>query len=280
MRLVTVRLGGSTRAGRVDGDDVVLLDAPDVKAVLGGPDGLARAADADGETVAVADCELAPVIPWPDKIACVGLNYRSHIAETGRDAPTHPTYFAKYARCLIGPNDPVHLPPASVSERVDWECELGVVIGRPVRHATPAGALDAIAGYTVVNDVSVRDWQRRSTQFLVGKTFEATTPLGPVLVTTDELGDGSGLPIRTTVDDVVKQDGNTADLVFGAVDLVVDLSRVITLEPGDVISTGTPEGVGAARTPPEFLQPGQTMTTSIEGIGDLVNPCVRDPEPG
>lgn len=276
MRLVTVRLDGSTRAGRVDGDAVVLLDEVDVRAVLADPDGLSRAADAGGESVPLADCDLAPLIPRPDKIACVGLNYRSHIQETGRDAPTHPTYFAKYSRSLIGAHDPIHLPPPSVSESVDWECELGVVIGTPVRHASPDEALAAIAGYTIVNDVSVRDWQRRSTQFLVGKTFEATTPIGPVLVTADELGDGSGLAIRTEVDGVVKQDGNTSDLIFGAVDLVVDLSKVMTLDPGDVISTGTPEGVGAARTPPEFLQPGQTLTTTIQGIGELVNVCIRD----
>ena len=147
------------------------------------------------------------------------------------------------------------------------------MIGRPVRDADATQAIDAVAGYTVLNDVSVRDFQRRTTQFLAGKTWEGMTPLGPELVTTDELGDGSGLAIRCEVDGVVKQDSNTRHLVFGVVDIVKDLSRIITLEPGDVIATGTPGGVGAARTPPEFMTDGTELRTVIEGIGECVNTC-------
>ena len=274
MELVTIRHNGGTRAGRIEQDVIVLLDAPTVKEVLTADGGLAEAATADGgETVAVADADLAPVVPRPDKIVCVGVNYRDHIAEMGREVPGHPTYFAKYARALVGPNDEIVLPPAEVSTSIDWECELALVIGRSARNVSGADALAAIAGFCVLNDVSVRDWQRRTTQFLAGKTFEGLTPIGPSLVTSDQVGDGSGLALSTTVNGVVKQESNTSHLVFNAVDIVSDLSRVMTLDPGDVIATGTPGGVGAARTPPEYLKPGDELVTTIEGLGRLVNRC-------
>ncbi len=274
MELVTIRHEGGTRAGRIEGDAIVLLDAPTVKEVLTADGGLAAAATADGgATVAVVDADLAPVVPKPDKLVCVGVNYRDHIAEMGREVPGHPTYFAKYARALVGPNDDIVLPPAEVSTSIDWECELALVIGRSVRNVSGAAALAAIAGYCVLNDVSVRDWQRRTTQFLAGKTFEGLTPFGPSLVTADQVGDGSGLALSTTVNGVVKQESNTSHLVFNAVDIVSDLSRVMTLDPGDVIATGTPGGVGAARNPPEYLKPGDELVTTIEGLGRLVNRC-------
>lgn len=274
MELVTIRRDGGTRAGRVEQDEIVLLDEASVKDILSTSDGLVRAATADGgEVVSLADADLAPVVPNPDKIVCVGVNYRDHIEEMGREAPGHPTYFAKYARALIGPNDDIVLPPADTSTSIDWECELAVVIGASVRNVSGADALGAIAGFTILNDVSVRDWQRRTTQFLAGKTFEGMTPLGPSLVTADRVGDGSGLALSTTVNGVVKQESNTSHLVFNAIDIVSDLSRVMTLDPGDVIATGTPGGVGAARTPPEFLKPGDELVTTIEGLGSLVNRC-------
>jgi acylpyruvate hydrolase len=274
MELVTLRHNGTTRAGRVEQDQVVLLDDRSVKDVLEDPTGLARAASADGgETVALADAELAPVVPKPDKIVCVGVNYRDHIEEMGREVPQHPTYFAKYARALIGPNDDIVLPDPETSTSIDWECELAVIIGTETRHVAAANVLDHIAGFCVLNDVSVRDWQRRTVQFLAGKTFESLTPVGPSLVTTDQVGDGSGLALSTTVNGVVKQQSNTSHLVFNAIDIVADLSRVMTLDPGDIIATGTPGGVGAARTPPEFLTPGDVMVTSIEGVGTLTNTC-------
>lgn len=272
MELVTVRTDGGSRAGRVEGDQVVLLSAATVGDLLADPD-WRYAAAADGETTAYGEADLAPVVPEPKKIICVGVNYRDHIEEMGREAPGHPTYFAKYARALIGPNDDIVLPPADVSTNIDWEVELAVVIGAPARNVSGSDALAAMAGFTVLNDVSVRDWQRRTTQFLAGKTFEGLTPAGPALVTTDRVGDGSGLALSTTVNGVVKQESNTSHLVFNAVDIVSDLSRVMTLEPGDLIATGTPGGVGAARNPPEWLQAGDEMVTAIEGIGRLVNRC-------
>ena len=276
MRLVTVRIDGTTRAGRVSGDEIVLLDAPDVRAVLeAGPVTSGSLAVADqGGTLALDGADLAPVVPGPDKIVCVGLNYRDHAAETNHPLPTAPIYFAKYRRALTGPYDPIRLPPPEVSTSADWEVELAVVIGRPVRNAGPEEALAAIAGFTVLNDVSIRDWQTRTTQFLAGKTFEGSTPVGPALVTADEIGDGSGLGVSCTVDGVTKQSSNTDQLVFGPVELVADLSTIMTLDPGDIIATGTPGGVGMARDPQQWLAPGMVVRTAIEGIGEMVNPCV------
>lgn len=251
-----------------------MLDAPSVKEVLADPGGLEAAAGAGGgQTIALADADLAPVVPEPSKIVCVGANYRDHIEEMGRQPPAFPTYFAKYARSLCGPRDDLVLPPADLSTDIDWEGELAVIIGRPARNVSREDALGHIAGFAVLNDISVRDWQRRTTQFLAGKAHEALTPLGPSLVTTDQVGDGSGLAITTTVNGVVKQESNTSQLVFDALDVVADLSRIITLDPGDVIATGTPGGVGVARTPPEFLRPGDEVVVTIEGLGSLVNRC-------
>ena len=167
------------------------------------------------------------------------------------------------------------MPAVEVSDSVDWEVELTVVIGSSVRNASASEARAAIAGFTVLNDVSMRDWQTRSIQFLVGKTWENCTPVGPWIVGTDLLGDGSGLEVACSVNGVSKQLSNTDHLIFNAVDLVQDLSKVITLEPGDLIATGTPGGVGAGRDPKEFLQHGDVLTTSIEGIGTLTNRCRR-----
>ena len=276
MRLVTVRIDGATRAGRVSGDEIVLLDAPDVRAVLeAGPVTAGSLSVADqGGTLALDGADLAPVVPGPDKIVCVGLNYRDHAAETNHPLPTAPIYFAKYRRALTGPYDPIRLPPPEVSTSADWEVELAVVIGRQVRNAGPEEALAAIAGFTVLNDVSIRDWQTRTTQFLAGKTFEGSTPVGPALVTTDEIGDGSGLGVSCTVDGITKQSSNTDQLVFGPAELVADLSTIMTLDPGDIIATGTPGGVGMARDPQQWLAPGMVVRTAIEGIGEMVNHCV------
>lgn len=276
MQLVTVRTDGGTRAGRVEGDDVVLLAAPDVGSLLAAgsvPD----STGGGGERIPFESADLAPVVPRPPKIVCVGVNYLDHIAEMGRTPPGHPTYFAKYPGALIGARDDIWLPDPAISTNCDWEGELVVVVAATLRHASRDEAQQGIAGFTVGNDFSVRDYQRRTSQFLAGKTFEHTSPIGPVLVTTDELGDGSGLDLTTSVNDVVTQHSNTDNLVFGALDILADLSTIITLDPGDVIYTGTPGGVGAARTPPQWLGPGDVVTTTIEGIGSCVNTCVIDP---
>jgi acylpyruvate hydrolase len=201
----------------------------------------------------------------------VGLNYRTHILEMGRELPEHPTLFAKFAEALVGPHDPVALDPAS--EAVDWEAELAVVVGAPVRRASEAEAEAAIAGFAVLNDVTMRDWQYRTLQWLQGKTFEATTPFGPQLVTPDELPGGvrPALDLTCAVDGETVQTANSSDLVFDPVALVAYISRIVTLNPGDVIATGTPGGVGHARKPPRYLGDGAVLTTEIEGLGSQRN---------
>jgi acylpyruvate hydrolase len=280
MRLTTVHVqAGRTAAAREDGDELVLLPAADVGALLAGGEGwLERAAHHDGERIADSAAARATLIPHPNKIVCIGLNYKSHILEMGRPTPEHPTLFAKYDGSLIGPRDSIHKP--AVSDQLDWEAELGVVIGRPARHVRADEALAHVAGYTVVNDVTVRDWQHRTREFLSGKTFEATTPVGPWLVTPDELPCGaSGLEVGCSVNGDVMQKSNTADLLFGVAEIIAYISTIITLHPGDLIATGTPGGVGAGRDPQVFLRPGQELVTWVEGIGELRNEVVEDELP-
>jgi len=203
----------------------------------------------------------------------VGQNYLAHIEEQGAKVPDYPTLFNKFRRCLIGPNDEIVLP--RVSESVDWEVELTIVIGKEARHVSGAAAEEAIFGYTVLNDTSIRDWQFRTTQWMQGKAFEASTPLGPVVVSRDEV-DAGNLRLWTELDGQVMQDSNTSDMIFNPAELVAYCSQMITLEPGDVIATGTPSGVGFARKPPVFVQPGQTIRCSVEGIGSLLNRAVKE----
>jgi acylpyruvate hydrolase len=274
VRLATLRTTEGTRAARQDGDELVVLeDVADVGELLAQEDWRGLAAGNAGRRLAFADADLAPVVPHPPKIVCLGMNYRSHIEEMGREAPSHPTLFGKFSPSLIGARDDIVLPPES--EQVDWEVELAFVIGRTVRRASGAGARDAIAGFTVLNDVSMRDWQFRTMQFLQGKTWDRSTPVGPVLVTPDELPGGTApdLALCCHVDGQVVQEGRTSDLLFGPEELVEYISAIVTLEPGDLVATGTPGGVGFGRSPQVFLRSGQVVRTSIEHLGELVNRC-------
>jgi acylpyruvate hydrolase len=272
MRLATIRTEYGTSAARLDGDVLIPLDAADVGQLLAaGGEGQPRPGAAP---VAAAEADFAPVVPRPGKIICVGLNYRSHILETGRELPEYPTLFGKFADSLLGARDDLVLP--SVSDRVDWEVELGVIIGRPLRRATAEQAAAAFAGFTVVNDVSMRDWQRRTLQWLQGKAFEHSSPAGPYLVTPDEVGNGADLEVRCEVDGTLMQRARTSDLLFGPAEIAAYASQVITLQPGDLLVTGTPNGVGDARKPPVYLQPGNTLRTWIEGLGECVNRCVAE----
>ncbi|MGE3621685.1 MAG: fumarylacetoacetate hydrolase family protein [Acidimicrobiia bacterium] len=274
MRLATIRLPGRTTAVRAEGDEAVELDAPDLGALLADPAWRARAEAASGARHRIDGLDLAPPVPRPDKVVCVGLNYRDHIAEFDRETPEHPTLFAKFSGALIGAHDDIELPWAS--EKADWEAELGVVVGAPLRNPTRAEALAGIAGYTVVNDVSVRDWQYRTSEWLQGKTWERTTPVGPWLVTADE-SPGPSRTIECLVDGESMQLADTADMIFDPADVVAYVATFITLLPGDLIATGTPSGVGSGRKPRRFLVEGEVVTTRIEGVGELRNRCRRTP---
>ena len=274
MRFATIRTPDGTTAARLDGDVLVPLAAADVGAMLAGG-GTATAERTGAAPVPASEASFAPLLPRPPKVLCVGLNYRAHILETGRDLPQYPTLFAKFAETLLGAHDDLVIP--AVSDRVDWEVELGVVIGRPVYRASRDEAAAAIAGYTVTNDVSMRDWQNRTLQWLQGKMFERSTPVGPYLVTGDEIGDAADLEVRCEVDGAVMQQSRTSDLLFGPAEIAAYASQAITLQPGDLLLTGTPGGVGNARKPPVYLQPGQTLRTVIESLGECVNRCVPDP---
>jgi acylpyruvate hydrolase len=279
MRLATIRTEAGTRAVRLDSDVAVETGDADLGALLGHTDWRARAEASSGPTHPVYGLDYAPLVPGPEKIICVGMNYRDHIEETGRQTPAYPTLFAKFPSTLVGAHDEVLLP--AVSEAVDWEAELAVIIGAPARHLTVEQAPSVIAGYSVLNDVSVRDYQNRTTQFLQGKMFESSTPLGPALVTPDELPDGVGNPrisaeISTEVDGELLQCSDTAQLVFDSATLIAYLSEIVTLRPGDVIATGTPGGVGHARKPPRYLTDGAVMTTRIAGVGECRNVCRKE----
>jgi acylpyruvate hydrolase len=275
MRFATIRTDHGTSAARLDGDVLVPLAAGDVGEMLAAGQAPRLAAERAGaRAVPAAEADFAPVVTRPGKVICVGLNYRAHILETGRELPEYPTLFAKFADTLTGARDDLVLP--SVSEKVDWEVELGVIIGRPVYRASVDEAEAGIAGYTVVNDVSMRDWQRRTLQWLQGKMFERSTPTGPYLVTADEVGTAPDLEVRCEVDDVVMQQSRTSDLLFGAAEIVAYASQAVTLRPGDLIATGTPGGVGNARKPPVYLRPGNVLRTWIEGLGECVNRCVAE----
>ena len=272
MRLATIRTPAGTRAVRVDDDAAVETGHADVGQLLADPEGLSSAERADGARHGLDGLDHAPLLSAPEKIICVGLNYLDHIAETRRPRPEYPTLFPKFARSLIGAHDDIHLPHADESTMVDWEAELGLVIGTAVRRANADQAAAAIAGYTVVNDVSVRDFQNHSPQFMPGKAWEHSTPVGPHLVTA-EPGEPAHFPISCEVDGVVMQESNTRELCFGPIDLIRYISTFTTLVPGDLIVTGTPGGVGVARDPQVFLRPGQTVVTRIDGVGELRNTC-------
>ncbi|WP_245552429.1 fumarylacetoacetate hydrolase family protein [Nocardia aobensis] len=253
---------------------MTLLPYESVSALIAsGADWRIRAAELDGgRTIHLDSVDFAPLTPTPEKIICVGVNYRSHISEIGIDEPSHPTLFAKYNRSLIGAYDDIVLP--ETSEAVDWEVELGVVIGTSIRDVPEEEALDAVAGYTIVNDVTMRDWQFRTSQFLQGKTFEGSTPVGPFLVTPDEAEHARDLGITCSVDHDVMQKSATSELVFSVAQIISYISTFITLAPGDLIATGTPAGVGAARTPPVYLTAGNTLRSAIDGLGEQINRCV------
>ncbi|MBB1482620.1 fumarylacetoacetate hydrolase family protein [Tessaracoccus sp. MC1865] len=274
MKLATLRLGDETRAVRIQGEEVIEVPGShaDVASLI--VSGVALDTDG-GVTERVHDlrsAQLAPPILKPGKVICVGLNYRTHILEMGRELPEFPTLFTKVPEALIGPKDPIQVPPESSS--IDWEGELVVVVGKQVRRACRDEAEDAIFGYTIMNDITMRDYQYRTPQWFQGKTWENSTPIGPVIVTADELSPHASLVTRVDGEEV--QRASIDDLVFDAAALVQYISTIFTLNPGDLIATGTPGGVGHAHKPARYLVPGQQVSVAIDGIGELTNQVVAE----
>lgn len=278
MKLATLRTAFGTSAIRIEGDNVgVELDYEDVGALLRSED-WRKAAQLSGEPIVFDQHDLEAVVPTPGKIICVGLNYAKHIREMGRDFPEHPTLFIKFADALTGPFDDVYIPEYA-TQKLDYEGELAVVIGERAHRVTRADALDYVAGYSIMNDYTLRDFQRQTSQFHAGKSFYRTAGFGPWLTTPDEWAPGSSARLTTTVNGEVRQQDNTDDLIFSIAELIEFCSQLYPLNPGDVIVTGTPEGVGFARDPQQFLQDGDTVAIDVEGLGHISN-TTRYGEPG
>jgi 2-keto-4-pentenoate hydratase/2-oxohepta-3-ene-1,7-dioic acid hydratase in catechol pathway len=284
MRLCRFLDGGRARLGLIDEERVIDLTAaepslpaePAAAIDAAGPERLAELAAGAGPGAPVEEVSLLSPAR-PRKYLAIALNYADHIAETGMDPPQVPTFFNKQSTCVVGHRAGIHMP--TVSDKLDYEGELAIVIGRRCRHVPVERASEVIAGYTIANDVSVRDWQMRAITMTIGKSFDTHGPLGPWLVSGDELGDPQRLGIRTFVNDEKRQDGNTSEMVFDCFQQVSHLSEAFTLEPGDVIATGTPAGIGASIQPfPEgFLKVGDTVRIEIDGIGELRNEVIAEP---
>ena len=281
MKLATFIENGIPRVGRVEGEVVVdLIDSglPIEMSVLfaAGSDAMKLAATAAGEEFAIAKVTLCAPVLRPPKILAIGLNYKDHIAETGLDTPDFPMFFNKQSTAANGPYATIHLP--RVSDKLDYEGELGFIIGRTCRHVPRDRAYEVIAGYVVCNDVSVRDWQMRAQTFTLGKSFDTHCPFGPWLVTADELGDPHDLALKTWINGELRQDSSTSQLVYDCFEQVETLTQAFTLEPGDLILTGTPSGVGIGFKPRRYLQVGDSVKVEIENIGHIENEVVDEPD--
>ncbi|MDQ1397739.1 MAG: hypothetical protein QOG64_2998 [Acidimicrobiaceae bacterium] len=274
MRLASFHGDDGIHVGIVEGEVLVDLGLADMSSLLAA--GLDRVRpDAAAPRIPLTGVRLAPTVPHPPKFLAIGLNYAAHVAESITEKPKAQLWFNKQTTCVTATGEPIHVPRAS--DRVDYEGELAFVIGRPCRHVPADRAAEVIAGYTIVNDVSVRDWQRRSPTMTMGKSFDTHGPMGPWLVTPDEVGDPHALHLRTWVNDELRQDASTSDLIFNCFAMVEHLSTAFTLLPGDVISTGTPAGVAAAMDPPPWLRAGDVVRVEIENIGTLENPVIDEP---
>ena len=288
MKLVTFSYQGKISIGKIEGAEVVDLCASDPglpatmrELLSGGPALMQRARDVNaqnGATIPLADVRLEAPVPNPSKYLAIGMNYAKHAEEARRagvQVPETQVWFNKQVSCINGPFDAVHMP--KVSDKLDYEAELGVVIGKRCRHVSASDARSVIAGYLVCNDVSVRDWQRRAATMTLGKSFNTTGPIGPWIVTDDEVADPHALTLRMLVNGKVRQEITTGEMVFNIFEQIAYLSTVMTLEPGDILATGTPSGVGAAMEPPSWLQIGDVMRVEIDGIGHIENLVIAEP---
>ncbi len=286
MKLATFTHGGATRIGVVVGEEVVDLAAaaPSLPAEMpaflaaGAPalDATRKAVAGRGPRIKLAAVHLEAPVRCPPKFLALGLNYAAHVAESGRPRPDFPLFFNKQVSCVTGPFDPIWIPHIA-PDMVDYEGELAFVIGRRCRYVPAARATEVIAGYMICNDVSVRDWQRRAATMTLGKSFDTHGPIGPWLVTPDEVGDPQNLNLRTLVNGAQRQNVNTREMVFSCFQQVETLSAAFTLMPGDIVSTGTPSGVGMAMKPPGFIKAGDVVRIEIEKIGYIENPVIAEP---
>lgn len=271
MKLVTFRAAGGVPEAGILRDGQVVGLGRDLLAVIAS----ANLPQPSGPAYPVDSVKLLAPIPRPPKLICVGLNYHDHAAETKMEIPKVPTIFAKFPNVVIGPQEPIVIPKGS--DRTDYEAEFAFVIGTGGRRIPASRAMDHVYGYTILNDVSERRYQMATSQWMMGKTFDTFAPMGPWLVTKDEIADPHALDIWLEIGGVRLQNSNTRELIFKIPELIEHLSSVVTLEPGDVVSTGTPSGVGFARKPPRLLQPGDEVRIGITGLGELKNPVIGEP---
>jgi 2-keto-4-pentenoate hydratase/2-oxohepta-3-ene-1,7-dioic acid hydratase in catechol pathway len=267
VRLVSYRSGGDARAGLLRGETVVDL-GPSLRELLSAADLAKRVDEVAGEETPLADVRLLPPVPDPEKIVCIGLNYRPHAEEAGIEPPSSPTFFGKFRNALAPPDAEIPLPASSA--KVDFEAEVAVVIGWPATDVGEADALDHVAGYTLLNDLSARDLQFATPQWMPGKVFDGSAPMGPALVTRDEAGAHDAIGIALDLNGERMQEDSTSSLIFSIPQLVAHLSSLMTLQPGDVIATGTPAGVGSTRKPRVWLKPGDRIEISSPQLGELV----------
>jgi len=294
MKLATFRHGDrAERLGVIVRDEIVEVLSLDARLpptmidlLQAGPpgmDALRRALDNSGTRIPISEVRLSAPVPRPSKYLALGANYTKHLEEFARSHPKasipstkNQHWFNKQVSCIIGAKDAIHLPRCSAD--LDYEGELGVVIGRRCRHVPPERAYEMIAGYVVCNDVSVRDWQSLSPTATLGKSFDTHGPVGPWLTTADEIGSPDSLCVRTWIDDELRQDGNTAEFIHKIPQMIAFLTTAFTLEPGDLLSTGTPAGVGGAQVPPRYMKAGQRCRIEIEGLGEIDNPIIDEPD--
>jgi 2-keto-4-pentenoate hydratase/2-oxohepta-3-ene-1,7-dioic acid hydratase in catechol pathway len=283
LRFVNIERRGYGEPGIISGDEIIGIKGAGfenlISVIAGGADALDRVSrwiynPPGGERLDLGTTRLLAPIPRPPKIVCIGLNYLDHAAESNLAVPETPTVFCKFPTSVIGPGQAIVLPRNST--KPDYEAEFAVVIGKGGRYIPEAKWRDHVFGYTIVNDVSARDFQMATSQWMIGKTFDTFCPMGPAIVTADEIADPHNLAISLSIGGETLQDSNTSNLIFNLPKVIAHLSSVFTLEPGDVIATGTPAGVGFARKPPRWLRAGDEVRIKIEGIGELVNPVISE----
>ncbi len=278
MKLVTYETDAGPRVGCIDAGDVIPIPGiPDMLSYLNDPslfNTIEAALKGRIDAQPIEKVQLLAPVPHPPKIIAIGLNYLDHVKETARQAPKAPVLFSKPPTAIIGPGDAIILPEDA--NNVDYEVELGIVIGIGGRNISVEEALDYVGGYTIFNDISARDYQYRDGQWFRGKSFDTFAPIGPCLTLPEQIPDPQNLEIRLSLNDKIRQDSNTSNMIFSVAELIADISQVMTLEPGDIIASGTPGGVGFTTKPePVFLQPGDTIKAEIQNIGSLLNHVVQ-----